>query len=44
MQIYARDHIEVRTPTEEKISSIFGLKNNNNKTLRYINYEVLTRI
>jgi len=32
MQIYARDHIEVRTPTEEKMSSIFG-KNNNNKTL-----------
>ena len=27
MQIYARDHIEVRTPTEEKISSIFGSKN-----------------
>ena len=45
MQIYARDHIEVRTLTEEKMSSIFGSKNNNNnKTLRYINCEVLTRI
>ena len=43
MQIYARDHIEVRTLTEEKMSSIFGSKNNN-KTLRYINCEVLTRI
>ena len=44
MQIYARDHIEVRTLTEEKMSSISGSKNDNNKTSRYINCEVLTRI
>ena len=38
MQSYSRDHLEVRTPTEEKISSIFGSKNNNNKT----HYDTLT--
>ena len=45
MQSYARDHIEVHTLTEEKISFIFGSKNiNSNKILRYINCEVLTRM